>query len=133
MISLHAPMRLPTQLKKRAAAAIIGIATFALPVAALAQSLRPLGSVTIPEIIGRVVSMILGVLGSLALLMFIWGGIVWMTAQGNDEKIKKAKNTIVYAILGLVVAFLSYTIVSYLINTVEDARTEVIDLSDEAS
>jgi type IV secretion system pilin len=131
MISPHDPMRMPTQLTKKAAAAAVCAMTLALPAAALAQSLRPLGSVTLPEIIGRVVSMILGLLGSISLLMFIYGGIVWMTAQGNDEKIKKAKNTIVYAILGLIVAFLSYTIVSYLMTTVEESRTEVIDLSEE--
>lgn len=90
---------------------LAGLSLVALPLVANAQSLRPLGSVSLPEIIGRVVSGILGILGSLSLLMFVWGGITWMTAAGNDEKIKKAKNTIVYAVLGLIMAFLSYTIV----------------------
>lgn len=87
----------------------------ALPMAVAAQSMRPLGSVTLQIIIGRVVNTILGVLGSLSLVMFMYGGIVWMTAAGNDEKIKKAKSTIVYAVLGLIVTFLSYNIVMLLI------------------
>lgn len=98
---------------KRASALIAAaaVAALAIPGIAAAQSLRPLGTVTVEQIIGRVISGILGILGSISLLMFVYGGILWMTAAGNDEKIKKAKNTIVYAVLGLVMAFLSYTIV----------------------
>ncbi|HTK05178.1 MAG TPA: pilin [Candidatus Eisenbacteria bacterium] len=72
--------------------------------------LHPLGGTTLELIIGRVISVILGLLGSISLVMFVYGGITWMTAAGNDEKIKKAKNTIVYAVFGLIVAFSAFGI-----------------------
>ncbi len=97
------------------ALALSGSLLFALPriceAAFSGDPLHPLGSgVTVELIIGRVISAILGVLGSVSLAMFVYGGITWMTAQGNDEKIKKAKNTLVYAVLGLIVAFSAFEI-----------------------
>ncbi len=80
--------------------------------------LHPLGNTPIQFIIGRVVSGLLGILGTLSLLMFVYGGFVWMTAAGNEEKIKKAKNTIVYSAIGLIVSFSSYAILRFLISDV---------------
>lgn len=102
-----------TSVRGLRAALVALILTFPLTVAA--QSMRPLGSVTLQVIIGRIINSILGALGSIALFMFVYGGIVWMTAAGNDEKIKKAKNTIVYAVLGLIMTFLSFVIVRWVI------------------
>lgn len=81
--------------------------------------LHPLGGgVSIELIIGRVVGVILGILGSLSLVMFVFGGITWMTAAGNEEKIKKAKNTIVYSVFGLIVAFSSYALLNVLMEQI---------------
>jgi hypothetical protein len=90
------------------AAALLSLPQFCMAV----DPLHPLGNTTIELIVGRVISVILGVLGSISLVMFVWGGITWMTAQGNDEKIKKAKNTIVYATLGLIIAFSAFGILN---------------------
>lgn len=100
------------------AAALLALA----PMAALAQNLRPLGNVNLQIIIGRVISGVLGILGSLALLMFIYGGFIWMTTAGNEEKIKKAKNTVVYAVLGLIICFASYGIVSFVLDSISEAK-----------
>lgn len=71
-----------------------------------------------PEvIIGKVIQKALGVVGSLALVMFIYGGIVWMTSAGNSEKVEKGKNIIVWAVIGLVVIFSSYALVKFVIET----------------
>lgn len=79
----------------------------------------PGGSGTIPEIIGRVIKGALGLSGVIALLMFVWGGASYMLAAGNSEKIEKAKQTMVWAALGLIAIFGSYGIVSALIKTVQ--------------
>lgn len=64
--------------------------------------------------IGRLIKGILGLSGSVALLMFVYGGTVYLTAQGENEKIQRAKNTIVWATVGLVVIFGSYAFLNYL-------------------
>jgi len=76
---------------------------------------RPLGNVSIPEIIGRVIRAMLGLAGVIALLMFIYSGVTWMIAQGNTEKVSKAKNTLVWSVLGLIIIFSSYAVVGLVI------------------
>ena len=68
---------------------------------------------TLPAIIGRIVKGLMGILGSIALVMFLYGGYLWLTAAGNETKIKEGKETIVWATLGLVLIFASYSIVNF--------------------
>lgn len=80
---------------------------------------NPLGaSTTIPILIGKVISSVLGVVGSLALIMFVYGGFIWMTASGNEQSVTKGKNIIIWATLGLVVIFSAYALVRFVIQTV---------------
>jgi len=72
-------------------------------------------ALTIPQIIGLAIKAILGLVGSIALLMFIIGGLTWMTSGGNPEKIEKGKKTLVWATIGLLVIFSSYIILDFVI------------------
>ncbi len=76
---------------------------------------NPLGINTVPELVNNVINGILGVVGAIALLYMVWGGITWMTSRGNAESIKKGKDTIVWGILGLAMIFSSYVIVSFVV------------------
>lgn len=80
---------------------------------------NPLGSNTDPrDIIGNVIKAILGIVGSLALLSFIYGGFLWVTSAGNEEKIKKGKDIILWSSLGLAIIFLSYAMVNFVIKAI---------------
>ena len=70
------------------------------------------------ELIGTIITAILGVVGSLALLMFIFGGLTWMTAAGSKEKIQKGKDILVWSTIGLVVIFMSYSIVKFVLKDI---------------
>lgn len=77
---------------------------------------NPLGSIKSPqELIGKIINSVLGVVGSLALLMFVFGGLTWMTSGGSSEKVKKGRDIIVWSAIGLAVIFLSYGLVRFLI------------------
>ncbi len=84
------------------------------------QSLtNPLGDIDSPNaLIGKVINSIIGVVGSIALLMFIYGGFVWMLSGGNPNKIKQGREIIVWSILGLAVILFSYALVRMTINFV---------------
>ena len=69
----------------------------------------------IPGLIGRVINGVLGVVGSLALIMFVYGGLLWMTSGGNDEKVKQGKDVLIWATLGLFIIFASYALVNFII------------------
>lgn len=79
---------------------------------------NPLDTASIPGIIGKVINAALGIVGSLALIMFIYGGITWMTAAGNEQNVTKGKNIIIWATLGLVVIFSSYAIVRFVLQAI---------------
>lgn len=75
---------------------------------------NPLGSRSVPQIIGQVVQF-LGVLaGSLFFGFLIWGGIQWMTAGGDATKVKAAQQRIVASIMGITVVLLAYLLVESL-------------------
>ncbi len=79
---------------------------------------NPLGEgTTVPSLIGRVINAVLGIVGSLALVMFIYGGFTWMLSGGNSSAIEKGKNILIWASLGLVIIFISYALVSFVIKT----------------
>lgn len=77
---------------------------------------NPLGTITSPQILmGKIINAVLGVVGSIALIMFIFGGLTWMTSGGSADKVKKGRDMIVWSIIGLAVIFASYGLVRFLI------------------
>jgi len=72
----------------------------------------------IPVLLGKVISSILGVIGSLALVMFIYGGVIWMLSAGNQEQVTKGKNILIWATVGIVIIFTSYALVKFVLTTV---------------
>ena len=71
---------------------------------------------SVGTIIKNVVNALLYVIGALSVIMLIWGGIRYTTSAGNSNSVTAAKNTILYAIIGLVVALLAFAIVNWVIN-----------------
>ncbi|MBU1037107.1 pilin [Patescibacteria group bacterium] len=82
---------------------------------------NPLGSesLTAIDIYARLIYAFMGFTGILALIMFILGGFQWMTAGGNAEKIKKGRDTLIWAVLGLVIIFASYAILRAVFQTLQ--------------
>jgi len=79
---------------------------------------NPLGNVTsISQLYGRIIYAFLGLSGAVALIMFILGGFSWMTAGGNEEKVKKGRDTLIWATMGLVIIFSSYAVLRTIFET----------------
>ena len=57
----------------------------------------------------------MGFLGLIALVVILLGGFKWMTSGGNDEKVKKAKATLMAGITGLIIVLAAYVIVGFVI------------------
>jgi hypothetical protein len=57
---------------------------------------------------------ILGIIGSLALAFFIYGGIMFMISGGSSEKVTKAKQILIGAVIGLIIVFASYMIINFI-------------------
>ena len=62
-------------------------------------------------VIGNVIKLVLAVTGSLAFASFTWGGIILVTAQGDETKFKKGKDILYMSVLALIIIAVSYAIV----------------------
>ena len=69
-------------------------------------------------VIQAIVNTIVFVVGIVAVVMIILGGIQYSTSQGDPGKVKKAKDTILYGIIGLVVAILAFAIVNFVLTSI---------------
>ena len=72
----------------------------------------------VSDIIKTIINTMLFIIGVMAVIMIIWGGIRYVLSAGNSAALTSAKNTIVYSIIGLIIAILAYAIVNFVINTV---------------
>jgi hypothetical protein len=69
----------------------------------------------LPQMIGRIINVLLGLLGVILVCLIIYAGFLWMTAQGDPEKVKKAKQIMGNAIVGMVLIFAAYSIATFVI------------------
>ena len=60
--------------------------------------------------VGGIIAAILGMLGTVFLVLTIYAGVLWMTASGEEAKIEKAKEILKAAIIGLAIVLSAYTI-----------------------
>lgn len=60
-------------------------------------------------------------IGIIAVIIILYGGFVWMTAGGNDDRVTKAKNIIVAGVIGLIIVIAAFAIVTFVINMSEHA------------
>lgn len=68
---------------------------------------------TIAPVFKNVVNILLFIVGAVAVVVIIIAGIRYVTSAGNATAVSAAKNTLMYAIIGLIVAFLAYAIVNW--------------------
>ena len=64
----------------------------------------------------QITNTILYIVGIVAVIMLIIGGIKYVVSGGDSKKVTDAKNTVLYAIIGLVIAFLAFAIVNFVIS-----------------
>jgi len=99
-------------MKKRLSVLVsMGLLTVLLvPMLALAQE-EPPAAGDLWVIIASVTNWFYGIFLALAVIMVIYAGVMFLTAGGDAEKITKARNALMYAVIGVVVALLARSIV----------------------
>ena len=69
--------------------------------------------------VGSIVNILLWVVGILSVTMIVWSGFKYITSAGDTSKLASAKSTLIYAVVGLIIAILAYAIVTFV-------RTQVV-------
>jgi uncharacterized membrane protein len=71
-------------------------------------------------VVQTVINTMLFVIGILSVIMLIVGGIRYVVSGGNQSSVEAARNTILYAIVGLVIAFVSWGVVNFVVQSLID-------------
>lgn len=72
------------------------------------------GGTSLPEVVGVIINAFISLLGIIFVILIVSSGFTWMTSEGNEEKIKKAKNTIKASIIGLIVALSAWSLWNFI-------------------
>lgn len=130
-------MKISNKIKTLAAGGlgVVAMGVQALPVAATGKIRCPDGSTVIGDLsncgaiksdlnnnnlmgtLNQIINVIIGVIGFIAVIVIILGGVQYTTSAGDSGKVKKAKDTIMYGIIGLVIALLAYSIVNFVLSS----------------
>ncbi|MBR2710042.1 hypothetical protein IKF02_00190 [Candidatus Saccharibacteria bacterium] len=73
------------------------------------------------KVVVNIINSIIGILGFIAVIFIVVGGVQYMTSTGDASKLKRAKDTILYACIGLIICVLSFAIVNFVIKGLLDS------------
>lgn len=103
-------------------ALILSIVFLAVPEAVRAQVDKHLKELSgslpgddLPKLIANIIRAGLGLVGTVALAFFIYGGFMYITSGGDEKQIEQGKKIMVYAIIGILAIGLSYAVVTFVI------------------
>ncbi|MBM3210515.1 hypothetical protein FJZ39_04220 [Candidatus Saccharibacteria bacterium] len=74
-------------------------------------------------VIQQIINILLFIIGIISVIMLIIGGLRYVVSGGKSDQVTAAKNTILYAIIGLVVAIFAYAIVRFVVEAVTGNST----------
>jgi hypothetical protein len=80
-----------------------------------------LGDAELPAIVANLINIALSLLGIILLVLILYSGVLWMTSGGDEEKTKKARGTLISAVIGLIIILMSGSIAKFLIDTLSNA------------
>jgi len=70
------------------------------------------GVTNVKVVIGNAIQIVLGIVGSITLVAFVYGGFQWLTSAGNSDKVRSGSETMLYATIGLFIIFGAYAILN---------------------
>jgi uncharacterized membrane protein len=83
------------------------------------------GTTDLSAIASKIVSIFSIIVGIVAVIMIIFGGFRYITSGGDSSKVGNAKNSLIYALVGLIIVALAQVIVHYVLNTASSATANV--------
>ncbi|NBS41460.1 hypothetical protein EBS80_02265 [bacterium] len=80
-----------------------------------------LSQTELPTLIGQLINVLLGVLGIVFVILVVYAGFLYLTSQGEEGNVKKAKKLLTQAVIGLIIIIAAYAISSYVISALVTA------------
>jgi hypothetical protein len=79
------------------------------------NSINSGNNTSLEDSVKNIINTVIFAIGIIAVIVIILGGVSYATSQGDPAKVKKGKDTILYGIIGLVVALLAFAIVNFVL------------------
>src|SRR3989344_9114848 len=100
---------------------LIAHIVFAAPSIEFPTSFADFSSQDLKVTIANIVRIVVGFIGIIFLLLVLYGGFVWMTSQGEPDKINRAKKIIFSATIGLLITLSAYSIAGFIVTSLQQA------------
>src|SRR3989339_697201 len=91
---------------------------------AFAQQARFATGVDITIVIARLIRTFISILGIIAVVFILYGGWMWITSKGEQDKLRKAQQVIINAVIGLVLVLSAFAIAQFVLNALSDATDD---------
>lgn len=82
------------------------------------------GTTDLPKLIGNIIGSLMSIIGALLFVYLLYGGFTYMTAGGDETKVKNAVAIIRNCVIGIVIVVLAYSISSFIIGTLGNATSQ---------
>ena len=76
----------------------------------------------IPVTVARMIKGVRGIVGIILIILWIYGGVAWMTSGGNDQRITAAKKILATATVGFVIIATAYSVTFFIVASLENAQ-----------
>lgn len=83
----------------------------------------------VADIVKNILTGLLSVTGALFFVMFLWGGVTWLTAGGDAKKVEGARKTLSNAVIGMIIVATSYAIVQLIAQAVGSGLTGPVQIN----
>jgi hypothetical protein len=110
---------------------IFGLSAWPTLAGAQTTLTNPLGKTDVRLIIAQVMKGALSFAGSVALLMFLYGGILWLTSMGDSKRIQRGKDIFIWSTAGIIMIASSYILVTAIFNAVLTGSASAINLNNQ--
>lgn len=87
------------------------------------EALREAGEVagveterSLPEFVGTIIKWVIGIIGVVLVALFVYGGVVYATSAGNEDRIEMGKKIMMYAVIGVAIIAFAFLITDYIIS-----------------
>ncbi len=85
-----------------------------------ANTVKPSGSPSnLLDVFQKIINTVIFLIGAIAVVMLIIGGVRYVISAGNEAQVKGASHTIIYAVIGIIVAIVAYAVVNFVIGALQ--------------
>lgn len=103
----------------------LGLTNTAIQVDLVDPGTQPFSQEPIGVVVGRFISLVLGLIGLVFFVLIVYAGIMWMTAEGSEGKVGQAKSILTQAVWGFFIVAGAYTITNFVTTFIERSALRV--------